>query len=399
MRIGPNRSSRSTRINGFSTHVVNDGYRNFVLLRLVTEGGLYGLGEGTVEWFELAAEAALRQIAPRVVGEDAFDSEAIVARLYRDSYWPNSVVIGSAISAVDQALWDIKGKATERTVTELLGGRGGTRLRAYANAWYWGCETASDFAARAAEVVGNGYSALKWDPFGTAYGSLSGDQQAAALANVSAVREAVGPSPDLLIEAHGRFTLAAAEQLAECLAPLRPFLFEEPLLPEDVTGLAQLAARTAIPVAAGERTCSPAAFADLFARRAVDVVQPDPSHALGITGTRRVAALAEAAGILFAPHNASGPVGTMSALHLSAAAPNFLIMEYFVTQPEWIRDVFPGAPKVEGGQLEVPDAPGLGIDLNLEAARDHPFREYWDGKTLFSEEWSQSLPATGGGRP
>jgi galactonate dehydratase len=149
------------RIEDFRTFVVHDGYRTFVFLKLYTEDGLAGVGEGTVEWNELAVEACLRQTCARIRGADPFDTEALGERLYRDGYWRNDLIITSAISAIDQACWDLKGKRLGVPVHALLGGRRRGRLRAYANAWYWGCETPEQFAAAAAKVVAEGYTALK----------------------------------------------------------------------------------------------------------------------------------------------------------------------------------------------------------------------------------------------
>lgn len=380
------------KLTDFRTFTVHDGYRNFVIVRLSTDKGIHGYGEGTVEWHERAAEAAVAQLAARVMGADPFDSEHVLAALARNGYWPNSIVIASAISAIDQALWDIKGKATGRPVVELLGGAAGRRLRAYANAWYWGATSPREFAERAVAIVDRGFTAMKWDPFGDSLMTLSATDLRAALDNVTAVRAAVGPDIDLLIECHGRFTPETAIRVAEELAPMRPLFMEEPVVPEAEDQIARVAARSPVMLATGERLCSLNSFASLIERRAIGVIQPDASHALGISGLRKIAALAEAHGVLFAPHNASGPLGTASALHVAAAVPNSLIFEYFVAQPEWLPKVFRGAPKVVDGFVEVPDRPGLGIDIDEDAAAAHPFREYWGGENLFSSDWHVSLP-------
>jgi galactonate dehydratase len=381
------------RIEDFRTFVVHDGYRTFVFLKLYTEDGLAGVGEGTVEWNELAVEACLRQTCARIRGADPFDTEALGERLYRDGYWRNDLIITSAISAIDQACWDLTGKRLGVPVHALLGGRRRGRLRAYANAWYWGCETPEQFAAAAAKVVAEGYTALKWDPFGDADTTLGQPAMRAAVEQVAAVREAVGPDVDLGIEVHGRLAPAWAIEMARRLEPFHPLFYEEPVPVEDVEALVRVARAIRIPVATGERLPTKFGFQDLLRRRAVDIVQPDLCHAGGLTEVKKIAAMAEAAYVQVAPHNASGPVGTAAAVQLDASIPNFLIQEYFVAQAPWIEEVVEGGPRVADGEIVVPDRPGLGVELHEEAALAHPFQEYWGGKTLWSRGWQKALPS------
>ncbi len=380
------------RLADFRTFIVHDGYRSFVFLKLVTDDGLTGVGEGTVEWHELAVEACIRQMCGRVMGADPFQTEALWERLYRDGYWRNDLLVMSAISAIDQACWDLKGKKLGVPVHALLGGKRRDRLRAYANAWYWGCETPEQFARAAAKVVAEGYTALKWDPFGDADMTMRPAAMAAAVANVAAVREAVGRDVDLCIEVHGRLAPAWAIEMARRLKPFNPFFYEEPVPVENVEALAKVARAIDIPIATGERLCTKFQFAELFARQAVDIIQPDLCHAGGLTEVKKIAALAEAAYVHVAPHNSTGPVGTAAAVQLDAVIPNFLIQEYFVAQASWIDEVVEGGPRVVDGEIVVPDRPGLGVELREEAARAHPFKEVWGGKTLFSEGWQASLP-------
>jgi galactonate dehydratase len=380
------------RLAEFRTFIVHDGYRSFVFLKLYTDDGLTGVGEGTVEWNELAVEACLRQTCGRIMGADPFRTEALWERLYRDSYWRNDLIINSAISAIDQACWDLKGKKLGVPVHALLGGKRRERLRAYANAWYWGCTTPAEFAEAAARVVAQGYTALKWDPFGDADMTLTGTAMKAAVANVAAVRETVGPEVDLCIEVHGRLAPAWSIAMARRLAPFAPYFYEEPVPVENVEALVKVARAIDIPVATGERLCTKFAFQELLARQAVDIIQPDLCHAGGLTEVKKIAALAEANYVPVAPHNASGPIGTAAAVQLDAAIPNFLIQEYFVAQASWIDEVVEGGPRVVNGEIVVPERPGLGVELHEEAALAHPFQETWGGKTLWSRDWQAGLP-------
>ncbi len=380
------------RLSDFKTFMVHDGYRTFVFLKLYTDDGLTGVGEGSTEWNELAVEASIRQMCGRIMGADPFQTEALWEQLYRDSYWRNDLIINSAISAIDQACWDLKGKKLGVPVHALLGGKRRERLRAYANAWYWGCTTPDEFAQAAAKVVAEGFTALKWDPFGDADMTMSGAAMRAAVANVAAVRAAVGPDVDICIEVHGRLSPAWAIEMARRLKPFDPFFYEEPVPVENFDALAKVARAIEIPVATGERLSTKFLFRELLARQAVDIIQPDLCHAGGLTEVKKIAAMAEASYVQVAPHNATGPIGTAAAVHLDACIPNFLIQEYFVTQASWIDEVVRGAPRAVGGEIVVPDRPGLGVELNEAAALAHPFKESWGGKTLFSKDWHASLP-------
>jgi len=383
--------SDRVRLADFKTFLVHDGYRTFVFLKLYTDDGLTGVGEGSTEWNELAVEAAIRQMCGRLRGADPFQTEALWEQLYRDSYWRNDLIINSAISAIDQACWDLKGKKLGVPVHVLLGGLRRERLRAYANAWYWGCTTPDDFARAAKQVVAEGFTALKWDPFGAADMTLSAAAMRAATDNVAAVRAAVGPDVDLCIEVHGRLAPAWAIEMARRLKPFDPFFYEEPVPPENFDALATVARAIEIPVATGERLTTKFLFRELLVRQAADIIQPDLCHAGGLTEVKKIAAMAEASYVRVAPHNATGPIGTAAAVQLDACIPNFLIQEYFVTQASWIDEVVSGAPRAVRGEIVVPDRPGLGVELDEAAALAHPFKEAWGGQTLFSAGWQAGL--------
>ena len=383
--------SDRVRLADFKTFLVHDGYRTFVFLKLYTDDGLTGVGEGSTEWNELAVEAAIRQMCGRLRGADPFQTEALWEQLYRDSYWRNDLIINSAISAIDQACWDLKGKRLGVPVHALLGGSRRERLRAYANAWYWGCTTPDDFARAAKQVVAEGFTALKWDPFGAADMTLSAAAMRAAVDNVAAVRAAVGPDVDLCVEVHGRLAPAWAIEMARRLKPFDPFFYEEPVPPENFDALAKVARAIEIPVATGERLTTKFLFQELLVRQAVDIIQPDLCHAGGLTEVKKIAAMAEASYVRVAPHNATGPIGTAAAVQLDACIPNFLIQEYFVTQASWIDEVVTGAPRAVRGEIAVPDRPGLGVELDEAAALAHPFKEAWGGQTLFSAGWQAGL--------
>ena len=192
------------RIVGFETFLANAGLRNYLFIRLRTDTGLTGIGEATLEWQERTVLTVAHEwVEGRVVGRDPFDIEAVIGGMIRDQYQGGSTVM-TAISGVEIALWDIIGKATNQPVYRLIGGRCRARIPAYANGWYGGARTPSDYAERARSAVSRGYRAMKFDPFGTAWKILSREEVDAAVDVVAAVREAVGPGVGLMIEFHGR---------------------------------------------------------------------------------------------------------------------------------------------------------------------------------------------------
>ena len=360
-------------IDRVETFVV-DAYRaNYVFTRVTTRDGLHGVGEGTVEHREKAVAAAIEEFAPTIMGLNALDTEPLVERMSRDSYWRTGVVIRSAIAAIEAALLDITGKALGVPVHQLLGGAFRDRVPMYANAWFTGSKTAEEFAAKARLAVAEGWRALKWDPFGTAYLRLERPAMTRAIGIVEAVRDAVGPDIELMIEGHGRFDVPTAIEIARALEPTRPYWFEEPLPPESIAALADVRARSRVPIATGERYYEVERFRELIDAKAVDYVQCDVSHVGGLGEAKRIAALAHARYLPIAPHNPLGPIANAMTLHLGAATANFAWLETMVSDVPWrgevVReDVVVGAD----GLMRVPMAPGLGVDIDVAACAKRP---------------------------
>jgi galactonate dehydratase len=257
--------------------------------------------------------------------------------------------------------------------------------RSHPNGWYQVERTPGAIAERAREVIQMGYTALKIDPFGAGSYELSENEKCRSVEIVSAVRDAIGPETELFIEMHGRFATHTAIDICHRLAPYRPGWFEEPVPPENTQALVEVRRAVAplgIPVAAGERLFSRYLYLDLFRERAVDIIQPDVCHAGGLAETRKIAAMAEAHYMPVAPHNAGSPVGTMASLHLAVCTPNFKILETFDDMVEpWVREAIIGRPEVKSGHFSIPEAPGLGVDLNEAAIAAHPsmegFMDFW----------------------
>ncbi len=253
------------KITRFETFLANAGLRNYLFLRLTTDTGLQGIGEATLEWQEKTVETLCHEwLADRLVGRDPFDIERIVGDLVRDQYQGGSTVM-TAISGAEVALWDLVGKACRQPVYKLLGGRYHARLPAYANGWYGGVTKPAEFAERRRDVVARGYGGMKFDPFGTAWRELTGDESDLAVECVAQVREAVGPAVQLMIEYHGRLSAGCAVETIRRLAPYHVTWCEEPVSPERVELLAEVRRATGAPIAAGERLMTEADFLRMIA--------------------------------------------------------------------------------------------------------------------------------------
>jgi galactonate dehydratase len=329
----------------------------------------------------------LAEAVPRhVLGSDPFAIESLVKRMRDGDYARADEIAMSGIAVIETACWDIVGKALGQPVYRLLGGPVHERVKAYANGWYTVERTPEEFHVAARRVVERGYRALKLDPFGAGRYELERDELVRSISLVEAVRDAVGPEVDVLVEMHGRFTPAQAVALARELEPFVPGWIEEPVPPENLKALAKVARKVNLPVATGERIHNRLEFRELFELQAADVVQPDPTMCGGILETKKIAAWAESYYVLLAPHNVGGPVSTAACLHLAATVPNFKIQEHFNDfAEEWVKEVAPGNPEVVDGYFALPDGPGLGVTLNEDLVREHPrVEERFD---LFAEDW------------
>jgi galactonate dehydratase len=365
------------RITGLATTVVDAFRANFVFVRVKTDAGIHGAGEGTLEMREQSVAAAIGELARSLEGKDPFAVEHHVETLSRDGYWRTGAVMRSAISAVEAALLDIKGKALGVPVYELLGGAHRSKVKCYANAWFTGAREPDDFARKAAAALEMGFRALKWDPFGTAYLQMDRTARRRSIAIIRAVRDAVGPEVELLIEGHGRFDVPTAVALAQEMAPFEPSFFEEPTPPENIDAVAELRRRSPVPIATGERYYEPARFAELLAKEAADVLQPDVCHVGGLSAAKTIAAMAHIALKPVAPHNPMGPIGNAMTLHLAAAIPNFLMLETMATDVPWRAEIVPSEDlTLTDGWMDIPARPGLGIDFDEEACARHPYRPY-----------------------
>ena len=369
-------SPRPMKIVGQKIFVANASRTNFVFVKLYTDAGIDGVGEATLEWKTKTVVAALEELERLLVGKDPFATEQLVETLHRDSYWRTGAVFRSALGAVEAALLDIKGKALGVPVYELLGGKQRDRLKCYANHWFYGAETAAEYAEAAGRAVAMGFRALKWDPFGTAWLEMDRPERRRTIEIVEAVRAAVGPDIDLMLDVHGRLNVPTAIAMTQELARFDLAWIEEPVPPESIDALADVRARSPVPIAAGERYFEPERFLELIVKRAADILQPDVCHLGGLGETRKVAGMAHTRFLPVAPHNPTGPVMNAMTLHLAAAIPNFMIFETVSMDVPWRQELVKETLEFDRGDLLVPAAPGLGVELNEAACAQYPYEPY-----------------------
>jgi len=360
------------KISKVSTHVVGTPWRDLTYVQVHTDEGVSGVGETRMLSHTQALLGYLAEAEQNhVLGSDPFDIESLVQRMKFGDYGRSGEIVMSGIACVEMACWDIVGKVLEQPVWRLLGGKVRDRVKAYANGWYTVERTAEDFHAAARAVVERGYQALKLDPFGPGRFELEHSERMRSIALVEAVRDAIGPSAELMLEMHGRFAPHEALRIAKLVEPFEPAWIEEPVPPDNLASLATVARGTTLPVATGERIHDRTEFRELFELRAANIIQPDIGHLGGILETRKLAATAETHHVLVAPHNVGGPVLTAANLHLAACTPNFKIQEYFndFTEPH-TRACATGCPPVIDGYFSLPAGPGLGatVDFAIMAA-------------------------------
>ena len=346
----------------------------WVFLKVTTDEGIVGWGEPNLEGKTDAVLGALDEIEEYLVGEDPRKVEHHWQSLYRGGFYHRGGALNSALAGVDQALWDIKGKALGKPVYELLGGPTRESIRVYGPVV--GDESPERLdapgdvlAERARERVEAGYDAVKIIPFGEMWPVEKPNAVSTVADRVRQVRAAVGDDVDIAIDAHGKLSPAMARRVVEAVEPYDPLFVEEPVRPEYDHRLSELRQQTSVPIATGERRYSRWDFREVI-DSGIDVVQPDASHAGGISETRRIASLAETYGVSVAPHCPLGPVALASCVAVDAAIPNFLIQELPGFYGGDHNRYTTTGLSVENGALQLPDRPGLGVELDEDELRD-----------------------------
>jgi len=379
------------KITAATIYIVRIDGRHPVVVELETDAGVSGLGEAGIAYGvgETAAAGMIKDLAEAIVlGQDPFRIEAVWRDMYDHSFWAKrgGPIVFAGISAIEQALWDIKGKALGLPVYELLGGKCHDRVRVYANGWSFRAHTPDEFARAAERVLHDGYTALKLYPLAhpvpdNPYGMIrhvsqrSIDRAAVelAVARVRAVRGVIGPSVDLMLDMSGELTTDAIVSLARRLEEFDVMFLEEPVDPFDLESMRRVADAVRMPIAAGERLYTRYDFRHLLELRAAHVLQPDVATAGGVFEVKKIAAMAEAFNLRVAPHLCAGPICTAATLQLDATLTNLLIQEIYPYRVPEHFALVDRAPEldVKDGYLAIPDRPGFGIEL--DRARMKPF--------------------------
>jgi len=374
----------SIKISRIETFVVNAEMRNWILVKVYTnQDGLFGWGEASLNWKTESVVSAVKDCSRLVIGKDPRDIEYCLQALTKHSYYKLGIIAMSAISGIEQALWDICGKYYSAPVWRLLGGKVRDKVRVYTHlglgdmrSVYETFET-KRLVEKALEVTEKGYDAVKvvFIPYS---GILSGNADRRQVGRLmGALREAVGDSVDIMIDFHGRpqSTACALDFIRE-LVPYNPLFCEEPVQPGDTESLRFVTEHAGCAIAAGERLIGFKDFIPVFERRAIHVAQPDLSHTGGMLEGKKIAALADAHMIGIAPHNPNGPIAGAAALHFDISVPNFVIQEEMSKAVEWYDDIVTKSPIRRNGSFwEIPETPGLGVEVNEKEVAKHPYKE------------------------
>ena len=371
--------SLNLKITGIKTFVVNAGSVNWVYCKVYTNQGLVGLGEGSVTSKEATVSQAIMEHERFLVGKDPTDIELLWQGMFRYPRWRGGPILNSAISAVEIALWDILGQALGVPIYKLLGGAARKRVRLYKDV----SATPEAFLQAKEE----GYTAAK-STFITINNDLVIPNFAVreGVRKLAAVRKAVGDDFDICIDAHGQLTTVMAVDFCTRIEELHPMFVEEPTQLEDLGELALLRQKTKVPLATGERSFTKYGFMEFCSRHLVNYIQPDVCHAGGIMELKKIGTIAETFRVEMAPHNPQSEVSTMASLHVDATTPACTIQEYAPKTDQWVRDLFSGgAVRVSKGFAELPDHPGLGVDLDEKVAAQHPYKPVTRNQPVFSD--------------
>ena len=374
------------KITNTKTFLVEGLKYNWTLFKIETDSGIHGWGEATNWPGSPLIEAACKHVGDFIIGQDARRLDYLWTKVYRDMNWLGQAgPLLSAISAMDIALWDIKGKAAGMPVYDLLGGLYRKKVQLYANYWFTGGgHSPEDYARQAKETVAKGFTALKFDPFAHVnywYGEdlsdnngLTEKQKQLSIDVVAAVAKAAGPEVAIAIETHAFLNGPTAVEMANRLAKLgfNCMWYEEPALPEFPDSIADIRRKITLPVCVGERLHSRFMLRGVLEKQAADIVMPDITRCGGISEMRKMANLAETYNVPIAPHNPNGPISTIASAHTMATVPNFFRQEFMVNDVPWRDGCLSHPLPVSSGFFEMPDRPGLGFDIDESVLLAHP---------------------------
>jgi galactonate dehydratase len=369
------------KITRVTAHVLHPGWRkNLIFVKVETDEDITGWGEAFSQYDrDRAIVAQVEELGRYAVDRDPFDIKHFTLMAFDDfAQRRGSVELFCAISGIEQALWDIVGKSCGQPVYNLLGGRYRDKIRVYANGWSYGMKEAADYARAAEKVVKQGFTALKFDPLPAPWRTyIPKEHEQRAVKVVKAVRDAVGPGVDILIEQHRRLAPMHSIRLGKQLAEFDLYWYEEPCHADNLEALAEVRQLTGLPVVTGEALYTKAGFRPVFDRRAVDIINPDVACCGGILELREIAAMAEPHLIACSPHNYNSTLLALAAtVQASAAMSNFIITEYFLPFVGICDKVSPNQLKPKKGYIELPTEPGLGVTIDEKALGKLPFKPY-----------------------
>ena len=377
------------KVTRVKIYLVEIGGRRPVLVQVFTDKGFSGVGDAAIAYGAGATAAAgmIKDLTEgMLLGKDPFRIEALWSEMYDHSFWAKGggPIVFAGISAIEQALWDIKGKALGVPIYEMLGGKFRDKARVYANGWSFRCVTPDDFARAAERVVKDGYTALKFYPLASPDATnpngllrhvplraIDRDAENLAIARVKAVRDAVGPDIDVLLDMSAELTTDAVIRIGQRVEEFDIFFFEEPVDPFDVEALKKVSEHVDLPIAVGERIYTRYGFRSIMERHAADILQPDIGNTGGIMEAKKIAAMAEVYNMRIQPHTCASPVATAAALQLDACIPNFIIQELYPYRIPEHFEIVDHAPEweVQNSYLPISDRPGLGVELVDERVR------------------------------
>jgi galactonate dehydratase len=358
------------------TYLVGARWKNWLFVRVLTDEGLYGVGEATLNGFGRTCEAALHELEGIIIGKDPRLVRDVSGELHDRVSNEGGHVHRAAIAGIEVACWDILGKSLGVPVHVLFGGQLRDRVACYANGWYRTERTPEAFAKAATAALGRGFHALKFDPLGTARGFFTHAEALRSREIIAAVRDAVGPEVRLMVDLHARLSPSEAVAFIESCSDFDIFWWEEPTTREHEILTSEVAARITARVASGENFHTVGEFFSLLKAGHVSILQPEPMSLGGLLPVLTIGGMAAAAGAWVAPHQSGGPIATVICLQLAACLPNFLVQEHFEPfNEEWTRHLLTWAPHLDPGtgELSLPDRPGIGTDLNLDVVQAHPY--------------------------
>jgi galactonate dehydratase len=369
------------KITDIQTFLVNPGVgKNFIYVKVTTDNGIVGWGEAyTQSDRDRAVVAHIDELTRYLVGRDPLHIRHFTHIAYEDFTTKRGAMdFHCAVSGIEIALWDIAGKAIGQPVYNLLGGPLRPRIRVYSNGWQGRAETPDEYAKAAAAEVNKGYTALKFDPFpGPWRLYVDAEELELAAARVGAVRESVGPRVELLIEVHRRLAPMNAVHVAHLIEKHRCYWLEEPIPAENLTAMAEVRSKINIPVVTGEALYTRTGFREVLELRAADILNPDICNTGGILELTQIAAMAEPFYVAVSPHGwNSTAIGLAAAVQASAVMPNFLIYEYAVGVEKVSQDLCVKPLKPEGGYIELPTEPGLGVEIDETKLARYPYKPF-----------------------